>query len=228
MTHRRDTDMDTDVDTDSENAPDTGPAPHAKVSRQDWLDAARKVLIEDGVSEVKILTLGRRLGVSRSSFYWYFTSRQDLLDALLAEWESATTAQLVTHCDLPAATITQAVAQFFRCFINPLLFQQKLDFTIREWSRRDAAVHAKMAANDAIRQAAIQSMFERHGYPADEADIRARILYYQQIGYYALDIDEPLADRQARVAGYLYGFTGRHPSQAEVDEAVTYAEKHAK
>jgi AcrR family transcriptional regulator len=40
------------------------------------------------------VALGARLGVSRSSFYWYFESRQDLLDALLDAWEVRNTAQL--------------------------------------------------------------------------------------------------------------------------------------
>ena len=54
-----------------------------KVTRQDWLNVAMDVLVSDGVEQVKVLTLGERLGVSRSSFYWYFKSRQELLTALL-------------------------------------------------------------------------------------------------------------------------------------------------
>ncbi len=35
-------------------------------------------------------------------------------------------------------------------------------------------------------------MFERPGYPSKDALVRARVLYYKQIGYYALDITEPI------------------------------------
>ena len=49
-----------------------------KVTRQDWVNVALDVLIRDGVEQVNVLNLGNRLGVSRSSFYWYFTLRQHL------------------------------------------------------------------------------------------------------------------------------------------------------
>jgi AcrR family transcriptional regulator len=52
---------------------------NVKVTREDWLRVAMDLLVSDGVSEVKVLTIGERLGVSRSSFYWYFKSRKDLL-----------------------------------------------------------------------------------------------------------------------------------------------------
>ena len=60
---------------------------HVKVTREDWLNAARDVLVTEGVASVKILPLSTRLGVSRSSFYWYFENREDLLSALEKEEE---------------------------------------------------------------------------------------------------------------------------------------------
>ena len=76
---------------------------HVKAHRDDWLDAARDLLIEKGVDQVKVLTIGRRLAVSRSSFYWYFSSRQHLLDTLLSDWERTNTQALIEHANLPVA-----------------------------------------------------------------------------------------------------------------------------
>ena len=91
---------------------------HVKVTRTDWLNMARDVLVTEGVGEVKIMGLSKRMGVSRSSFYWYFKDRGDLLAALLEEWEERNTAQIVAHCQMPAATITHAACNFFRCFVD--------------------------------------------------------------------------------------------------------------
>lgn len=181
---------------------------HIKVTRDDWLNIARDVLVNDGVAEVKILTLADRLNVSRSSFYWYFENRADLLNALLDEWAARNTAKIVTHCAMPADNITEALCNFFRCFIDPELFDQGLDFAVREWARRDAGLRARVDAADEERLAAVIAMFDRFGYAAEDADARARILYFMQLGYHALEVRETMATRMSRLAQYIRGFTG--------------------
>lgn len=190
---------------------------HHKVTAEDWLNVARDILVTDGVAEVKVLAIGERLGVSRSSFYWYFKSRKHLLEQLLDDWESRNTAPLIAQCELPEDSITSAVCNFFRCFFDPALFDTGLDFAVREWSRRDGAVRARIDAADAQRLRAIAAMFERHGYAADDAETRARILYYMQLGYHALEVQEPMAERMARLEGYLRGFTGQEPKREETE-----------
>lgn len=196
---------------------------NTKVTRADWLRVALDLLVSDGVQSVKVQTIGARLDVSRSSFYWYFKSRQDLLDQLLAEWERSNTGVMIRHSTLPAGTITQAINNFFRCVVDPNGFNHALDFAVREWARRDGKVRRVIDRSDTARQQAIAAMFERHGYDAAEADIRARVLYYQQIGYYALELSETVEERLSRVAGYLYCFTGVKPSEAEVAEFAQFA-----
>ena len=166
-----------------------------------------------------------RLGVSRSSFYWYFKSRQDLLDALLEQWEQTNTALLIRHAEMPAATITEAVCNISRCWVDPALFNHKLDFAIREWARRDGAVRRVIDQTDAARVAAFAALFERFGYDADEAEVRARVMYYMQVGYYALELSEPIEERMKRVRNYVLSFTGQEPRQAEIDALLAYTRK---
>ena len=199
---------------------------HVKVTREDWLNQARHILVAEGISQVKILEISKRMKVSRSSFYWYFKSRRELLAALLEDWEKTNTVAFVRHCEMPADTITAAVCNLFRCFIDRSLFDHLLDFAIREWSRRDAQVRLVIDENDARRLQAIAEMFRRQGYAPPEADIRARVLYYMQIGYYALDLAETVEERLGRIEGYLYSFTGKHPLPAEVEAFRRYTRDH--
>ena len=109
---------------------------HIKVTRDDWLNAARAALIADGVDAVKVLALAIELDVSRSSFYWYFKNRDELLAALLDHWEERNTQSIVRQCALEAGCISEGACTFFRCFIDPRLFDRGLDFAVRAWARQ--------------------------------------------------------------------------------------------
>lgn len=62
-----------------------------RLGRDDWLRAARLRLLRGGPDAVRVEPLARDLGVTKGSFYWHFTDRADLLEALLVEWERETT-----------------------------------------------------------------------------------------------------------------------------------------
>ena len=192
------------------------PKGNVKVTRDDWLRLAADVLVERGVSHVKVLTLAGQLGVSRSSFYWYFRSRRDLLDQLLASWEEQNTRAIVEHSQRPAGNICRAVMHLFECFIDPAQFDPRLDFAVREWARRSPEVRARLDAADEARITAIRDMFLRHDYDAVEAFTRARIIYFMQIGYYALVENEPFETRFQLLKPYLVSFTGQEPDPGEM------------
>ena len=196
-----------------------------KVTRDDWLNVAMDVLVSDGVEQVKVLALAERMGVSRSSFYWYFKSRQDLLDALLKHWEETNTAALVGQAEAAAATITGAVINVFRCTANRDLFNTALDFAVREWARRSGPVRSLLDRSDARRVDALTAMFLRYDYPEDDAHTRARVLYYMQLGYDLAQLNETDETRLKSVEGYLRVFTGREPLADELEEFGVYSRR---
>jgi len=192
-----------------------------KVTREDWLNVAMDLLVSDGVGEVKVLAIGDRLGVSRSSFYWYFKSRQDLLDALLENWQATNTAALVAASQEDAPTITQAVCNVFRCFLNPERFHNALDFAVRDWARRSGKVRKALDRSDTTRLDALEAMFLRYGYEPGDAKSRGRILYFMQLGYNAAELDETLEERLAILPDYIVGFTGIAAKQDELEAFST-------
>ena len=194
-----------------------------KVTRQDWINVAMDVLISEGAEEVKVKPIGERLGVSRSSFYWYFKSRQDLLDCLLEYWQKVNTEAIVGMAGAPAPTITAAVCHVFRCLVNPELFNTQLDLTIRDWARRSGKVRRLLDQSDQVCLRALADMFQRYDYPALEAETRARILYFMQIGYNSSELGEPMQARLRYTPNYLLGFTGREARAEEIEEFRRYA-----
>lgn len=194
-----------------------------RATRDDWLDLALALLARRGIGAVTVLDLSERLGVSRSSFYWYFRSRDGLLDALLERWDDRNTRSIVRQAEAPAATITEAVCNVFRCWVDAALFSPRLDVAVREWARLSETARARLDRADQERMAAIEAMFERHGYAPKDALVRARVLYTMQIGYYALDIREPMEARLALARHYLEAFTGVRPHEEELAAFRAYA-----
>ena len=87
---------------------------------------------------------------------------------------------------------------------------------MRSWAHQSEAVTARVNAADERRLAAIRGMFERFGYAADEADVRARTVYLVQIGYIAMQVQETTALRMSRVGRYVEIYAGRAPTPSEI------------
>lgn len=89
----------------------------ARLNRENWLKEARKVLVSSGVDQVKIVLLARRLKVTRGSFYWHFKHRQELLEALVSDWETTNRPEL----EAVAARIgrhSEGIVELFRIWLG--------------------------------------------------------------------------------------------------------------
>jgi AcrR family transcriptional regulator len=189
-----------------------------------WLDAAYDLLVEGGVEAVKVMPLAGRLGLSRTSFYWHFPDREALLAGLVGRWRAKNTGNLVARCEAPAATITEAMLNLCDCWVDPALFDSRLEFAMRTWSLTDPMVEAAMAEADALRIAGLTALFARFGYGPTEADTRARTLYLTQVGYIALRSQESFDVRMGRIPAYVLTFCGQAPTEAEV---AAFRTRHA-
>jgi AcrR family transcriptional regulator len=182
-----------------------------------WLNAAYDLLIEKGVDAVKVLPLAQTLGLSRTSFYGHFDSREALLAALVTRWRDKNTGNLIRQTQAYAETITEAVFNIFDCWLRPDLFDARLDHAIRNWALGDPALRAVLERNDGERIDAIAAMFERFGHAPEDARIRAFTIYYTQVGYVAMMVQEDTQTRVDRMPNYIEVFTGQSPTEAEVD-----------
>lgn len=203
------------------------PETAARTSKADWLKCAVALLIAGGIEQVKVRTIAQSLGVSRSSFYWFFKSRQDLLDQILDFWLETNTRPLIERAERPADTACRSVLHIFECWVAEDLFDPRLDIAVRDWARRSKRVRGVVDRGDEKRVTALTAMFERHGYASEDAFIRARVLYFMQVGYYSLAVEEPIETRLAYLAAYLRCFTGQEPTAREIDDFHAFLEAQA-
>ncbi|MDP5349144.1 MAG: TetR/AcrR family transcriptional regulator, partial [Paracoccaceae bacterium] len=86
----------------------------------------------------------------------------------------------------------------------------------RNWALGDPALRAILETNDGDRIDAIRAMFERFGYDPDDARIRAYTIYYTQVGYVSMMVQEETRVRVDRMPNYIVVFTGHSPTPSEV------------
>jgi AcrR family transcriptional regulator len=185
-------------------------------SREGWLQAAYEALIEGGLDAVKIKPLAERLRLSRTSFYWFFKDRSELLGALRERWERATTDPLVAATRAYAETETEAMLNVTACFLSDAAFDQRLEFAARSWALQDREMMPALHRADTERLAALVGMLGTWGHDPHDADVRARTIYLVQIGYIAMQVSETLEERIARVPKYVEIYTGKPPTQNEI------------
>ena len=186
-------------------------------SAEVWLEAAYELLLESGVSTVKILPLAKKLGLSRTSFYWFFKDREELLGALIARWRDKNTGNLVKQAQAYAESIAEAMLNVNDCWIDKTLFDAQFEFAVRSWALESSDILAEVRTADQIRLEALAQMFTRFGYTAITADVRARTTYLTQIGYISMQMQEDVGVRMKRIPEYVEIFTGVRPEQRELD-----------
>ncbi|MFM2371618.1 MAG: hypothetical protein RIS85_1340 [Pseudomonadota bacterium] len=181
-----------------------------------WLEAAQQALLDSGVEAVKIQPLAQQLNLSRTSFYWFFKNREELLDALLTRWREKNTGNLVQRAGAYAETVAEAMLNVMDCWLDPALFDPRFELAVRSWAMQSADVLAEVHKADAERLAALTDMQTRLGEGGLHADVRARTIYLTQMGYITMQTQEDLHTRLERIAVYVEVFTGHYPEPREL------------
>ena len=178
------------------------------LGREAWLSAARQAHIGVGTAGVEINKLAKRLGVTRGGFYWFFKSRQQLLDELLSYWADSSTGLFEKVLDNEHRNGLKEYRALIDLLVDEKEYDPKWDGAVRDWARTSAAVLKVVQAVDKKRIAVIEKIFLDMGYRGKHAHVRARVMYYHQVGYYALGVRETRRQRLALLPFYAKVLTG--------------------
>ena len=199
----------------------TLPSDRKQLQRVDWLQQALEIFVSEGIDAVRITALSESLGVTRGSFYWHFKNRKELIDALVSYWKSKNTPALINSFD-NAEDFSEGILKFFETCVDSTQFDSRLDLAIREWARRSDQIRNQIDQEDTKRIESMQNFFQRFKFSMPEALIRARVLYFTQIGFYALEVQEPLSTRLSYTEAYFECFTGRQLEPHKVERFQTH------
>jgi AcrR family transcriptional regulator len=193
------------------------------LQKRDWVIAARKLLIRGGIANVKVEPLAQAMAVTTGSFYWHFAGRQELHDALLKDWYDTNTAPFYQAVKTAGSDPRRQYLAFFGVWVLERDFDPKYDQAIRDWARTAKRVAGLLREVDDARIRLLLEIFENFGYSGLDAEMRARVTYYHQVGYYAMHVKEK-RERRLELAPFyadiLTGYRWMH-ALTSVDEIRT-------
>ena len=144
----------------------------ARTPRRRWIDEGLRALAAGGPDAVLIESLARALGVSKGGFYGYFDGRRALLEEVLDTWEFRSTEHVIERVEHEGGdAMTRARRAAELTFSAELL---PIDLAVRDWSRRDPAVAARLRRVDNFRMDYLRTLLGT--VCADEAELEARCL----------------------------------------------------
>lgn len=179
-----------------------------RLTREDWILAARKVLVTSGIDDVKVDRLARRMRMTRGSFYWHFEHRKDLLEALLSDWESRNYFE-ISQVRVQWAQHGVDLADVIVIWVAEEPGFPAFDMAIRVWARKSKSVAGAVHRVDDAWIQLLSEIFLENGYDSEESVVRARVAYYHQVGYYAIGVEENMAKRLQRLPLYYAALTGK-------------------
>ncbi len=179
------------------------------MGRAEWIAAARAALIKGGIAAVKVAPLATTLGVTTGSFYWHFKDRPDLLGALLDDWKATNTRPLFEAAAKAGPNPDARFLAVCKVWIAEDDFDPAYDSSVRDWARASSKVDAAVRRVDGDRIELLRGIFLDMGDSEADAFLRARIVYFHQVGYYALHIRETTKKRLKLLPSYVRLLLGR-------------------
>jgi AcrR family transcriptional regulator len=179
-------------------------SPEPKLGRQDWIEVGLVVLAESGVEAVRVEPLAKRMKVTKGSFYWHFKDRNDLLDAILAQWVEVDTDRVIERVNQLDVDPKTKLLHLFELAIaddslTPGLADGSIENAIRAWATNDAKVAAVLEQVDRQRLDYTKDLFLEIGFPEVEALVRARLAYYSLVGEFAIGVRTNQAERLVEI-----------------------------
>lgn len=144
-----------------------------RISKTQWLKAALEALAAEGISGVRVDVLAKRLGISKSGFYWHFKSREELDASLLDYWAHQTTGALVSDPEIGALPPRGRLTRIAEAIVKSDL--ARYEAAISQWALRNKAVARVTRKVNRKRLEFVRTAFEELGFHGDDLEMRARM-----------------------------------------------------
>ena len=161
-----------------------------RTPRSSWIEEGLRALAAGGPDAVRIEPLAKSLGVTKGGFYGYFDDRRALLEEMLDMWERVMIDEAIESVESGGGDGRAKLRRLFElAFTSEVRGLLKVDLAIRDWSRRDRKVAARLRRVDNRRMDYMRSLFGEFCGNDDEVEARCMIAFALFVGSHFVAAD---------------------------------------
>lgn len=167
-----------------------------RLTKDDWVLAGFRALVQKGPQALKAEPLARALGTTKGSFYWHFKDVPSFHSAMLLYWERHALEGIIALVEAEGTAVAslRKLAQVSVSHDDPAYGGKHAEPAIRAWARSDAEVSNAVAEVDAKRLAYLQRLLEQCGVSNPEL---ARAIYAASLGMEELSTRDDIDNQSA-------------------------------
>lgn len=172
------------------------------LTRDDWVKAARTVLIEKGISGVRLRSLSESLNATTGAFYWQYRKLEDLLEDVRQDWARTNSDPFTEAIEAAGPDGMRQYLAYVRVLVLDGTVDPRYDNAIRDWAHSSPRTAEVLKTIEIKRIDQLTSVFKAMGFKDKAAIIRARVTYFHQTGYNAMQIKETQEERLRNLPYY--------------------------
>lgn len=179
------------------------------LDRASWIAAARRTLIEKGISGVSLRQLADDLGATTGAFYWQFSNLEDLLEDVRKDWAERNTEPFTAAISAAGDDGWDQYLAYVKVILEEKDYSPQYDNAVRDWAHSSPRTAEILQQIEAFRIEQLRQVFVALGFGGRAAKVRAHITYFSQTGYNAMQVSEPREERLMNVPFYAEVLTDR-------------------
>ncbi|WP_420859243.1 TetR/AcrR family transcriptional regulator [Marivivens marinus] len=179
------------------------------LDKASWIAAARKALIEKGITGISLRQLAEELGATTGAFYWQFSNLEELLEGVRQDWAQRNTAPFTEAIEAAGADGWDQYLAYVGVLLKEDQYIPQYDNAIRDWAHSSKRTAEVLKEIEGFRIQQLHQVFLALGFSGRAAQVRAYVTYFHQTGYNAMQVSEPREERLLNIPFYAEVLTNR-------------------
>lgn len=158
--------------------------PKIKATKQDWIYLGYKLFSEQGITGIIVEKMSKKLKVNKSSFYWYFKTKEDFITEIISYWISENTHQIIAITESGES----GEERFSKLIKLAFKKDQYLDFIffLKRYAKKKKSIQFMIDEIDNQRIEYTKQILIEMNFTKTEAEQKSLLFYKYLIGYHEM------------------------------------------